>query len=127
MSPQSLTAPPHPPFSKFGHPPLPHPIDASGTSSLPVPQLRFAPPHFLSIEACSFATALLMLKLALGSGQGTVIFPVSTPSLHFCRARILACANRADALAISRSQLTASAWARLAVASATSAADATAE
>ncbi len=74
---QLASAPLQLPLEMFGQL-APKPIDASVSSSLPVPQLRSLPPHFWSIALRSLRADFAIWPLAFASGQGPADLPAST-------------------------------------------------
>src|SRR6185295_6014494 len=78
-------------------------------SSPPVPQLLSVPPQPLFTESRSLPCAVAIDVLAFASGHGPGALLLTTLSLHFWSAFILAWANLALALAMARRQSRASA------------------
>ena len=64
MSPQWAIAPSQSPFSKFGQVvTLPHPMEASESSSPPVPHALSLPPQSLLTDLVSLAAAFAIVRL----------------------------------------------------------------
>src|SRR5262245_11225544 len=107
MSPQSEIGAAHSLRPLLASPRLGHvlgqlksPGSSSSTASpLQTPSL---PPQDLLMEAVSLSEALVMAPDVSSSGQGPVMLPATTPSLHFWSAFACACRNCEVAFAIAR-------------------------
>src|SRR5262245_14910473 len=89
MSSQSPILLPHEPARKFEQKPTFHPMDASVSSSPPVPQVLSAPPHAFARVERSLSAAFTIFTCAVPSGQlPGAPRPFTTLRSHVCTAEL---------------------------------------